>query len=80
MAFKTITIKESVYRELNRVKNNDESFSGLLERLVKEKKPRLIKYYGAWKGTEKELKRVEETVKRERHKKEERLNYSNLWK
>ncbi len=68
MGFKTITIKEDVYRELLRAKGNDESFSDFLDELVKEKKkkPDISKYYGAWKMGEKEWKRVESAIKKNR--------------
>ena len=80
MAFKTITIKEEVYDELRNIKNKNESFSDLLGRLAKEKKPTLIKYYGAWKGTKNELDNVEKTLKLERLKKEDRLRNLETWK
>ena len=50
MVFKTITIKESVYKELIKVKKKDESFSDFLEELVISRKPDLLKYVGAWKN------------------------------
>ncbi len=37
MAFKTITIKEEVYKLLLSIKGRDESFSNLFERLVKSR-------------------------------------------
>jgi predicted CopG family antitoxin len=36
---KTITIKENVYRDLVKVKNDEESFSDLFERLIKSANP-----------------------------------------
>lgn len=36
---KTITIKETVYRDLKKVKKEDESFSDLFERLIKSASP-----------------------------------------
>jgi Uncharacterized ACR, COG1753. len=36
MVFKTITIKEDIYKKLLAVKRKDESFSDLFERLVSE--------------------------------------------
>ena len=76
MAFKTITIKERVYKELKSVKGKDESFSRLLERLVKSKKPGLKRYYGAWKGDKKEFEKIEKTLGKERLEKETRPDYS----
>lgn len=37
MTFKTITIKEEVYKLLLSIKGRDESFSNLFERLVKSR-------------------------------------------
>lgn len=37
---KTITIKEDVYKELIKVKSDEESFSDLFERLIKSASPR----------------------------------------
>lgn len=80
MAFKTITIKEGVYKRLSNIKKKNESFSELLARLAKTRRPNLMRYYGAWKGTKKELNNVEGILKRERLKKEERMIYSETWK
>ena len=41
MVFKTITIREDVYKKLLAVKRKDESFSDLFERLVRESVGRL---------------------------------------
>lgn len=49
MAFKTITIKERVFRELSKAKGADESFSDFFERMVHERKPDLMRFAGAWK-------------------------------
>ena len=36
MGFKTITIREDIYKKLLAIKRRDESFSDLFERLVRE--------------------------------------------
>ena len=65
MAFKTITIKESVYRELLKAKG-EESFSEFFEKLVKGRKPDLKKFYGAWKMSSAEWKRVKGMLRKRR--------------
>lgn len=67
MGFKTITIKENVYKELMKVKGN-ESFSEFFEKVTKErkKKPDLMRFYGAWKMSKKEADRVEKAMKKYR--------------
>ena len=65
MRFKTLTIKEAVYRELLKAKGEKESFSELFDRMVKETKgkPNLMKFAGAWKMTDDEHKTVKASVK-----------------
>lgn len=64
MRFKTLTIKDAVYRELLKVKNREESFSNLFSRMIKEgkSKPDLMKFAGAWKITKGEYKDVKASV------------------
>jgi len=68
MVFKTITIKESVYKELLSAKGKEKSFSEFLDKLVKEKKksPDLSKFYGAWEMSDTEWKRIERDMKKRR--------------
>lgn len=54
MGFKTITIKERVFREISKAKGSDESFSDFFERVIPKNKPDLLKYAGAWKDMSKE--------------------------
>ncbi len=67
MGFKTITIKENVYKELMKAKGS-ESFSEFFEKVTKERKkrPDLMKFYGAWKMSDGEWKRIEKTIKKRR--------------
>lgn len=50
MGTKTISIKDSVYRRLKRSKREDESFSDLIECLLKKKNTDLMRYFGRLKG------------------------------
>lgn len=63
MGFKTITIKESVYKDLLKVKKRGESFSELFERLAKPKKTDLTRFYGAWKMSNKEAERITKAIR-----------------
>lgn len=53
MTTKTITITESAYDFIKRLKAEEESFSDLFIRLAKEKNP-LDRYFGVLKGDVKE--------------------------
>lgn len=66
MPFKTITIKDYVYKELLKAKRESESFSSLFERLVKRGRPDIYKYFGGWKATAKEVKSVNAELARAR--------------
>lgn len=55
MGFKTITIKTTVYKELAKIKQSDESFSDLFGRLMGEKRVNLMDFAGAWNLTEKDF-------------------------
>lgn len=69
MAFKTLTIKEEVYKKLAARKREKESFSDLLERLAEKEKPDIMKFAGAWKDIpEEEFKKMEELRKNFREK------------
>jgi len=54
MPFKTLTIKESVYKKLLAIKRDDESFSDLLEKLCKKDMALLRKLRGSVEFMEKE--------------------------
>lgn len=64
MAFKTITIKKTVYRNLAKVKKSQESFSELFTRLLREKHPHLKEFYGAWKLEKGEEKKIAAELKK----------------
>ena len=68
MPFKTITIKEDVYKELMKAKGS-ESFSEFFDKVVKDKKkkPDLMKFYGAWSNmSDKDFAKVSKAMKRYR--------------
>lgn len=77
MGFKTITIKDSVYRELLKAKG-DESFSEFFEKMVKGRKPDLRKFYGAWKMSGREWKRIEGAIKKRRDDRDYRKKLQRL--
>lgn len=54
MPFKTLTIKESVYKKLVAIKRDDESFSDLLEKLSRKNVALLRKARGSIDIKEKE--------------------------
>ncbi|MBS3060878.1 MAG: hypothetical protein J4432_05225 [DPANN group archaeon] len=66
MAFKTITIKESVYNELFNFKYPSESFSELFERFLHKKKLDVHRFYGAWKLTKKKSAKIDSELKKMR--------------
>ena len=66
MKFKTLTIKEAVYKDLLKTKGEKESFSDLFGRLIKEtrSKPNLMKFAGAWANlSEKEFEKIKKAIK-----------------
>jgi len=70
MGFKTLTIKEEVYKKLLAVKRNDESFSDLLERLSGGNNMLLLrKLRGSMEFSNRE-KMVEEIYKKRGEKRE----------
>lgn len=58
MASKNISIKEDVYKKLLQIKHDNESFSDLLLRLLKNQKTLLEKSFGAWDLSEDEKKEI----------------------
>lgn len=51
MASRNISIKENVYDMLNNTRRNDESFSDVIERLIKKDKKDLSEYFGTLKDS-----------------------------
>lgn len=51
MASKTISIRDDVYNLLKGAKRDDESFSDVIERLLKKDKIDLSEYFGALKDS-----------------------------
>jgi predicted CopG family antitoxin len=64
MSVKTISIRDDVYKMLKDAKHEEESFSDVIERLLRKEKVDLTKYFGALKessilyGQEEDSKRV----------------------
>jgi predicted CopG family antitoxin len=46
MTFKIISVKEKIYKQLEQLKNPDEDFSDLLERLIQGHKKDPLKHFG----------------------------------
>ena len=68
MRFKTISLSDSVYRQLRAEKRPGESFSEAIARLLEAKQPPLMKYAGAWKPLRKaELAAIRTRIDRLRH-------------
>ena len=69
MAFKTLTIKESVYKKLLLMKRKDESFSDLFDRLSSSNIEVLKKMRGCntYKDKEKMLNEIYEKRKEKRY-------------
>jgi predicted CopG family antitoxin len=69
MAFKTITIKKSVYQKLLAIKKENESFSDLFERLSKKNIETLKKLRGVieFKDKAKMMKEIEQKRKEKRY-------------
>jgi len=61
MVIKSLTITEEAYDSLKRLKYGDESFSEVIIRVAKEKKPNLEKYFGILKQSE---TKAEDWIKR----------------
>lgn len=66
MGFKTITIKDDVYRDLLKLKRKDESFSEFFRRLADRERPDLMRFAGAWKMNEGEWKRIDNMLRERR--------------
>jgi len=55
MTSKMISIREDVYRDLKRLKGPNESFSDIIERLIKSRKKNPLKHFGIAKDMPKEM-------------------------
>ncbi len=65
MATKTISIREDVYDILASLKKENESFSDVIWKLTKKRKPNLRDYFGVLKDS-KAIIEIEEDVKKMR--------------
>ena len=65
MGTKTISIMDDVYDELVKHKQDSESFSDELRRLIKSAKPDIMRMAGAWKDFDKKkMGKLEEGIKK----------------
>ena len=62
MATRTVSLKDSAYKKLKRLKREGESFSDVVERISEEKEQDLEQFSGAFP----EIGQVEEQLKKER--------------
>ncbi len=65
MATKTISIREDVYDILTSLKKENESFSDVIWKLTKKRKPNLRDYFGVLKDS-KAIIEIEEDIKKMR--------------
>ncbi len=72
MGTKTISIREEVYDLLKSIKRENESFSDVIGKLAKKKKPDLREYFGVLKDS-KVMDEVEEDSKKIRASARQRI-------
>jgi len=66
---RVISLSDEAYIELKKRKEENESFSDVVLRIVKhEKKKNLSKFFGAWSGPKEELDRIEKMIYEDRKK------------
>lgn len=65
MSTKTISIRDDVHKRLVEAKRQDESFSDLIDRLLKKESPELSVFFGSLKNSDL-LDEIEEDSKRMR--------------
>ncbi|PWB55622.1 MAG: antitoxin [Candidatus Methanoperedenaceae archaeon] len=69
MATKTISIREDVYDILSKLKRENESFSDVIWKLTKKRKPNLKDYFGGLKdskaiiGIKEDCKKIRESAR-----------------
>ena len=82
MTSKMISIREDVYKNLKRLKETNESFSEVIERLISNQKKELLKYFNLAKDLPSEiLVEFEDTVFEGKKKDALRSSkrFSELW-
>lgn len=71
MASKNISIRLDLYKQLKKLKKPGESFSDLIERLLKEglkgSPSRLMKHFGAWSELPEDFDQIVETFRKTRN-------------
>ncbi len=65
---KVISISDNAYDFLSKLKEEGESFSGVILKIAIEKKKPLADFCGAWHGDKGELDKIEKILKEDRKK------------
>jgi predicted CopG family antitoxin len=80
MDTKTVALDREAYELLSAQKDNDESFSDVVKRLARKRRP-LSDFIGIWgKVTKNDLKKIEEATKRGRELDRERAaDHARQW-
>ena len=61
MSFKTITIRKETYEKLKALKGENQSFSDVIEDLIKQKRS-LLDFFGAWETDDEEVEKIEKIL------------------
>lgn len=73
MGRRTVSVKERVYRKLKEEKRPGETFSDVVDRLLRTKPPPLVKHVGAWRPmSPRELEDIRDRIDQLRHRTPER--------
>lgn len=65
---KVISLSDTAYNELEKLKRKGESFSEIVLKLVKKEKKPLIDFFGKWSGSAEELNRIDKEIATARKK------------
>ncbi|MFO7795412.1 MAG: antitoxin VapB family protein [Promethearchaeati archaeon] len=82
MPSKLISVREEIYRKLKKLKNPDESFSDLFERIIKTQEKQPLKHFGIGKHLPEEFQDEFEAVILEAKKEfaeNTRRRFNELW-
>ena len=82
MTSKMISIRDDVYKNLKKLKNPNESFSELLERLINNQKKDPLKHFGISNNLSEDILDEFETAVKEGKKKDATISsskFSEIW-
>ncbi len=82
MTSKMISIRDDIYKDLKKLKNPNESFSELLERLIKNQRKDPLKHFGIANNLSDEIMNEFETAVKEGKKKDAIISsskFSEIW-